>query len=306
VSGGAEAPGAIAFRRLPRSDRRVVVAFVGVAAVVQLALIWLPALASVALSLTDWNGIGGLDAIRFVGLANYRALLLDAPTFWSAIANNGLWLVAYLGIATPIGLLLAVSLDRQLRGARLYQAAIYLPAVLALALVGFIWQLQYSPDQGFLDAVLGRTPATTIDWLGDRSINRLAVLVPAIWRHVGTVTVLYLAGLRTIDPSLRAAAAIDGAGEWQTLRHVLLPALRPFTTLVLVVGAIDGLRSFDLVYVLNGGLNGLELLATLVTATITGPASRVGMGSAIATVLLALSLPPILLLIRRRARAEAT
>jgi ABC-type sugar transport system permease subunit len=284
----------------------VVVAFVGVAAVVQLALIWLPALASTALSLTDWNGIGGLDAIRFVGLANYRALLLDAPTFWSAIANNGLWLVAYLGIATPIGLLLAVSLDRRLRGARLYQAAIYLPAVLALALVGFIWQLQYSPDQGFLDAVLGRTPATTIDWLGDRSINRLAVLVPAIWRHVGTVTVLYLAGLRTIDPSLRAAAAIDGAGEWQTLRHVLLPALRPFTTLVLVVGAIDGLRSFDLVYVLNGGLNGLELLATLVTATITGPASRVGMGSAIATVLLALSLPPILLLIRRRARAEAT
>jgi multiple sugar transport system permease protein len=306
--GGAEALGSIALRRLTGADRAFVGGAVAIVIAIQAALVWLPALASVALSFTSWDGIGGVAAIRPVGLANYATLVAD-PRFASALLNNLLWLVAYLGVATPIGLLLAVAIDRPLRGARLYQAALYLPALLSLALVGFIWQLQYSPDQGLLDGLLGRSGATAgavapIDWIGDRLINRVAILVPAIWRHVGTVVVLYLAGLRTIDPAIRDAAAIDAASELQTLRSVLLPALRPVTTVVLAIGTIDALRAFDLAYVLNAGINGLELLATLITATVAGAATRVGFGSAMATVLIALSLPAILGFLAFRARGD--
>src|SRR4051812_9212456 len=299
--GGAEARGSIALRRLAPGDRRVLGAIVLGAIGLQAALVWLPALASVGLSLTSWDGVG---PIQPVGLANYQ-VLLATPRFWSAIANNVLWLVAYLGVATPLGLLLAVALDRQMRGTRFYLGAFYVPGLLSLALVGFIWQLQFSPDQGFLDALLGRSANDPIDWLGDRSINRWAILVPGIWRHVGTVVVLYLAGLRTIDRGLRDAAAIDGATELQALRRVILPALRPVTTVVLAIGAIDAVRTFDLPYIVNGGLNSLEVLATLLTAAVAGEASRIGFGSAIATVLLVVSLPALLAFVAARARRDA-
>lgn len=267
--------------------------------------VWLPVGASVALSFTSWDGVGGLAQIQPVGLRNYELLVSAYPRFWTALANNVLWLVALLGVATPLGMAIAFALDRELRGARLYQSAFYLPMLLSLALVGFIWELQYAPDHGFINGLLGRTePAQVIDWLGDRSLNRWAVLVAATWRHVGYVVVLYLAGLRTVDPALREAAAIDGASERQTFLRVVVPSLRAINIVVLVITAIEALRAFDIVYVINGGLNGLELLSVLVTANIVGEASRLGFGSAIATVLLVVSIVPIALFLRRLERAE--
>ena len=266
----------------------------------ELALVWLPALASVALSFTSWDGIGALEPGDVVGLRNYELLATSYPRFWSAVLNNALWLLALVCIAVPAGLGLAVVLDRGIRGGRFYQGALYLPVLLSLALIGFIWELQLSPGQGLLNGLLGRTaPNAQIDWLGDRSINRIVVLIPAIWRHVGYVMVLFLAGLRSIDPQLREAAMTDGAGERQAFLSVVLPTLRPVTVVVLVVTAIQALRSFDIVYVLNGGLNGLEVLSVLITTNVLGEASRLGFGSAIATVLLVASLIPIAAFLRR-------
>lgn len=278
---------------------------VAAALALQAAIVWLPAAASVALSVTTWDGIGSPFDARVVGLGNYAALFASTPRFWSAVLNNGLWLVAYLGVALPVGVVLAWLLDRRLRGARLYQAAFYLPVLLSLALVGFVWQLQYAPDQGFLNNALGRTGPAAIDWLGDRSLNRWSVLVAGVWRQVGYVMVVYLAGLRTVDPALRDAAAIDGATEWQAFRRVVLPALRPITTVALVISAIDAVRMFDLPYVLNGGVNGIETLGTLVTSNLATEASRIGFGSAVATILLLVSVPPIALFVRRRFREAA-
>jgi len=286
--------------RLPRRDRRILLCGVIAAIGLQVALVWLPALASIALSFTTWDGIGGLGDIRVVGLRNYELLLTAYPRFWTALLNNLLWLMALVGVAIPVGLAIAVALDREMRGARVYQTAFYLPMLLSLALVGLIWELQYSPGQGFINGVLGRTaPGTEIDWLGDRSLNRWAVLAIATWRHVGYVMLLYLAGLRTVDPRLREAARIDGASELQTLVRVILPAMRPVNVVVLVITAIEALRAFDIVVVINGGINGLELLSVLVTSNLAGAASRLGFGSAIATVLLAVSVVPIALFLRR-------
>jgi ABC-type sugar transport system permease subunit len=192
-------------------------------------------------------------------------------------------------VPTPIGLFLAVLLDRELRFTRVYQSVIFLPVVLSLAIVGFIWQLMYSTDQGLINAVLAKFGAAPIDWLGNPQLNLWAVLIAASWRHVGYMMILYLAGLKSVDPALKEAAAIDGASDWQAFRYVVFPALRPINIVVLVITVIESLRAFDLVYVINGGRNGLELLSVLVTQNIIGEASRIGYGSAIAAIMLVIS-----------------
>jgi multiple sugar transport system permease protein len=258
----------------------------GIPLILHIGLVWVPSLLSVALSFTRWNGIGGLGTIEPVGLDNYRQITTIYPPFWPAVQHNLIWLAVFLFLATPLGLLLAVLLDKEIRGSRLYQSAIYLPVVLSLALVGFIWQLIYSTDQGLINNLFG----SHVDWFGNQKINLWAVLVAASWRHVGYIMVLYLAGLKGVDPTLREAAVMDGASQVQTFRNVVFPALRPVNVVVLVVTVIESLRAFDLVYIINRGRNGLELLSVLVTNNIIGEASRIGFGSALAVILLLISL----------------
>ena len=130
------------------------------------------------------------------------------------------------------------------------------------------------------------------------------MLVAAGWRHVGYVMILFLAGLKSVDPSLREAAALDGANEWQTFRHVIFPSLAPVNVVVVVITTIESLRAFDIVYVINGGRNGLELLSVLVTDNVIGEASLVGYGSALAVVLLLISLMVIMPYVYRKFRED--
>jgi multiple sugar transport system permease protein len=164
-----------------------------------------------------------------------------------------------------------------------------MPVVLSLAIVGFIAQLIYSRDYGILNSLLARTSHPT-DWLGDPNINIWAILAAVVWRHTGYVMILYLAGLKSVDPALKEAAVIDGANERQTFFRVVFPTLRPINIIVLVITVIEALRAFDIVYAVNSGRNGLELLSVLVTQNIVGEASRIGFGSAIAVILLVTSL----------------
>ncbi|TDC60513.1 sugar ABC transporter permease [Micromonospora sp. KC207] len=273
-------------RLLSRTDRVVITLMVLVPLLLVVGLVWLPAMATVALSGTNWDGIGPLGDIEWVGGRNYSEVINIYPPFVPAVQHNLLWLAALFVVATPFGMFLAVLLDKEIRGSRFYQTALYLPVVLSLALIGFIWQLIYSRDQGLLNAVLG----TKTDWYGDPDVNIWAVLVAAGWRHVGYIMLLYLAGLKGVDPSLREAASVDGASEATTFFRVVFPVLRPINIIVLVVTVIESLRAFDLVWVVNKGRNGLELISALVTQNVVGEASRIGFGSALATLMLAVSL----------------
>jgi multiple sugar transport system permease protein len=272
-------------RKLSGADLVVVTLMTVIPTLFVLVLIWFPAIASVLLSFTNWNGIGPLSQIKGIGFTNYVNVATNYPPFWPALRHNLTFLAVLFLIATPIGMFLAVLLDKEMRFSRFYQTAIYLPVVLSLALVGFIWQLIYSRDQGLLNAVLH----TQVDWYGDPNYNLWAALVATSWRHIGYIMLLYLAGLKAVDASLREAAAIDGASEVQTFFRVVFPVMRPINVIVLVVTVIESLRAFDLVWVINKGRNGLELIATLVTANVVGEASRIGFGSAMATIMLLIS-----------------
>ncbi|KOX10393.1 carbohydrate ABC transporter permease [Micromonospora profundi] len=273
-------------RLLSRTDRVVITLMVLVPLLLVTAFVWLPAAATVVLSGTNWDGIGPLNEIEFVGARNYSDVVNIYPPFVPAIQNNLLWLAVLFLVATPFGMFLAVLLDKELKGSRFYQTALYLPVVLSLALIGFVWQLLYSRDQGLINAVFG----SSIDWYGDSNVNIWAVMIASGWRHVGYIMLLYLAGLKGVDPSLREAAAVDGASESRTFFRVVFPVLRPINVIVLVVTVIESLRAFDLVWVVNKGRNGLELISALVTQNVVGEASRIGFGSALATIMLVVSL----------------
>jgi multiple sugar transport system permease protein len=130
------------------------------------------------------------------------------------------------------------------------------------------------------------------------------VLVAASWRHAGYIMLLYLAGLKGVDPSLREAAAVDGASQVRTFFSVVFPVMRPINIIILVVTVIESLRAFDIVWVINKGTNGLELIGTLVTSNVIGEASRIGFGSALATIMLVISLVFITIFLSTVMRGE--
>jgi multiple sugar transport system permease protein len=307
AGGGRARPRRRRFSLLTGRDRLVIALMVGIPLLLDVAFIWGPTLASILLSFTNWTGIGPLTGANVVGTRNYQFLFTGYGPFWPAFAHNVFWLAFLMLIATPIGILLAVLLDRELRGSRIYQTVFYLPVVLALAVVGLIWTLQYAPEQGFINNALGRTGNDNlIDWLGNSSLNLWAALVAASWRHVGYVMVLYLAGLKSVDPALREAAKVDGANERQTFFRVVFPVMQPINVVIVVVTTIEALRAFDIAFIINGGINGLELLSTLITNNTISESAQVGFGSAIAVVLLVVSLVPIIAFLTRMLREERT
>ena len=282
------------------ADRVFLALMVGVPTLLVVGLVWLPAVVTVVLSFASWTGVGDLSTIKWIGTQNYVNVFTIYPPFKPALQHNVIWLAFLFVLPTCFGIFLAVLLDRELRGTRFYQTAFFLPVVLSLALIGFIWQLIYSRDQGLLNAVLH----TQIDWYGDSRWNLWAVLVAAGWKHAGYIMLLYLAGLKGVDPTLREAAAVDGASQVRTFFSVVFPVMRPINIIVIVVTVIESLRAFDIVWVINKGTNGLELISTLVTSNVVGEASRIGFGSALATIMLAISLVFIVIFLSTVMRGE--
>ena len=311
-------------RRLSRRDKVVVALLLGIPLLLDLAFVWLPAFASVFLSFTKWTGVGGVHLKACTtnaslpgipqpgclnGVQNYRQAFNSTvtPDFWPAVQHNLIWLAVFIVIATPLGMLFAVIIDRGIRGSRIYQSVLFLPVMLSLAMIGIVWQLIYSSNYGLINTVIGHNHnSNLIDWLGNPRLNLWAILVEATWRQAGYVMVLYLAGLKAVDPALKEAAVIDGANSWQTFWRVVFPVLRPINVVILVVTVIESLRAFDLVYITGKGnpVKGLEILSVLVTQNIVGETQRIGFGSTLGVVLLVISLVPISIFLYQTFRRE--
>lgn len=290
--------------KLSRKDKIILTIMVAIPTLIQLVLIWIPTVLSVLLSFVRWNGLEFTD-IKPAGIDNYKFIFFDYPGFWPAVQHNILWLLFLGVIATPLGLLLAVLLDQNIRGSKIYQSIFFAPVMLSLVLIGVIWQLFYSRDNGLLNFLLGTSGTPhAVDWFGDPNINIWAALIAATWRHAGYVMILYLAGLKGVDTSLKEAAAIDGANSVQIFFRVVLPVMRPINIVIVVITIIESLRAFDIVYIINRGTNGLELLSALVIQNLVGEGQVIGVGSALAAVLLIISLVPIIIYLARTFRKE--
>jgi ABC-type sugar transport system permease subunit len=268
----------------------------GIPTLLHVGLVWIPTIASIVLSFTDWNGIRFSD-MEWVGFKNYHQIVtVFDRNFFQALINNTVLLIFLFLFPTAMGMLLAYLLDRDLRGTRFFQGIYFTPVVLSLAVVGFMWQsVIYSPEHGLATEIFGGGKA--IDWLGNQSFlipigdrfgvsrNFVAILVAIAWRHTGYIMVLYLAGLKAVDHSLREAARLDGSNEWQTFRHVIFPSLKPINVIIAVITVIEALRAFDIIYVLDTPRR-TEVLSILTTNNLLGEGGgNVGRGSAYATIL---------------------
>jgi multiple sugar transport system permease protein/raffinose/stachyose/melibiose transport system permease protein len=253
--------------------------------------VWIPAIATIGLSFTYWNGVRISD-IKWAGLANYKTIFTASPQFYDALQNNFYWLVWFTFLATPLGILLAYQVDRKIRGHKIYESVYYIPVVLSLAVIGIIWRFMLGPA-GLVQVLLGHPGIEdAIPIFGNYSINTYVILGIASWRHIGYIMLLYLAGLKSVDPSLREAAAIDGATEWQTFRKIVFPAMKPVNTIVIVITVIESLRAFDLIYIIYGTSTGWPILGMLVFTNIYGQAASM-LGAAFAVILFVLSITPI-------------
>lgn len=293
-------------RLFTKTDKIVLTLMVVGPLALEAVLIWLPTVLSVGMSFARWDGLGDLSTIKSAGWDNYHYAVTQYPAFWPAVVHNVIWLVFIGLIATPLGILFAVLLDKQIRFTRIYQSIFFLPVMLSLALIGIIWQLMYSTDNGLINGALGINQTHhAINFFGNKSINLWAALVAQTWRHAGYIMILYLAGLKGVDPALRESAALDGASFWQSFRHVIFPVMKPINTVVIVITIIESLRAFDLVYIINHGTNGLELLSALIVQNLLGEGQDLGVGSAIAVVLLVISLIPIIFYLVKTFRKDS-
>ena len=279
-----------------KGDRLTLSLFVGVPAFLHIVWVWIPALLTVALSFTYWNGVQ-LSNIRWAGIANYETIFTASAQFWPAMRNNTYWLLWFSFIATPLGVLLAYQVDRKIRGHKIYESIYYIPVVLSLAVIGIIWRFMFGPT-GLVQVLLGYPGIEdAIPIFGNYDINTYVILSIASWRHIGYIMLLYLAGLKSVDPSLREAAAIDGATEWQSFRKVVLPAMKPVNVIIIVITVIESLRAFDLIYIIYGTSTGWPILGMLVFQNIYGQAASM-LGAAYAVILLILSITPIVFYLR--------
>lgn len=283
-------------RQFEGRDFWIAAAMVGIPTILHVGLVWIPTIASIFLSFTDWNGIRFSD-MEWVGLRNYEQIFTAfRRDFFQALINNTVLLIFLFIGPTALGITLAYLLDRDIRGTRFFQGIFFTPVVLSLAVVGFMWQsVIYSTENGLATQLFGG--GTPIDWIGNQSFvipigedfgvsaNFLAILVAIAWRHTGYIMVLYLAGLKSVDTSLREAAMLDGSNEWQVFRHVVFPSLKPINVVVAVITVIEALRAFDIIFVLNVPRK-TEVLSILTTNNLLGEGGgNVGRGSAYATIL---------------------
>ena len=194
----------------------------------------------------------GDRAAVFVGLDNYRQMVED-PIFWQALRNN-LWFE--LGtIPLSIGLALAMALwvNERIAGRAFLRLAYFTPTVLPMIAVANIWLFFYTPTYGLLEQVGGLFGLASHNWLGDKSTALAAITVVAIWKEAGFFMIFYLAALQGINPSLREAAAIEGASRWFFFRRVLWPLLMPTTVFVFINAFINAFRMVDHVVVMTRG-----------------------------------------------------
>ncbi|NUP81443.1 MAG: sugar ABC transporter permease [Nonomuraea sp.] len=292
---------------LQRQDGRrlspLLAAFVLVPFAVEAVWVFWPALQGFWLSLLRWDGTG---APEFIGLGNYAEMAGD-PVFGKALANTVIWLVAFGGLSVLGGFGMALVLQRDRRGVGFYRAALFTPVVFSLVVTALVWRVFYQPD-GLLDQVLHAVGLGGLvkPWLADPGSALYALILPALWRQIGYVMVLYIAGLKTIDPALYEAARVDGAGAWQRLRHVTIPQLKGVNAVVLSVVVIDSLRSFDIVWSLTRGgpYHSSELLSTYMYAT-AFQGLRLGYASAIAVAIFVAALSVILVYLVRAFREDS-
>lgn len=219
------------------------------ALIVPLAVV--PLAMGVWLSLRD-DTLGSSLPSQFVGFENYRTDVLNS-TFGQALLVTMAIVAIGLLVQVPLGLLLAVLLERRIRASRLIRSSLITPMLLTPVAVGLMWRFMFNSELGVINWALGTVGIPAVDWLGESLPALMAVVIVDSWQAIPFVMLMMLAGLAALPRSPAEAASVDGANAWQTFRRVTLPMLMPVLLVTVMVRLIDGFKLFDVVFILTRG-----------------------------------------------------
>ena len=228
---------------------------------INLAIILIPALLTIALAFFTWDGI---SAPVFCGLRNFQELVRDS-VFWTALTNNLIWTAIFLVVPIAMGLLAATMLLVAHRGRTFFQVIYFLPVIIATAITARVWQgMIYSPVTGVF-GLLQKYGLPMVDPLSLPSMALFGVATVDLWHWRGFLCVIFFAALRQVPQDLIEAAKLEGATFWQMMRYVLLPGIRPTISLMMIMTVIWSFLVFDFVYILTQGGPAFssEVLSTL-------------------------------------------
>lgn len=216
-----------------------------------LVFTYIPIMASLGLSFSYWNLLG---IPKFVGLENYAAVLND-PLFWKSFATTWTFVIISGFLEVAVALLLAVWLNRAIRGQSFFRTAYFLPFITPMVSVALVWGWLYDPTYGLINWLLQQAHLIDkpIPWLYDPKTALWAVMILRVWKDIGYNIVIFLAGLQTVSPSLYESANLDGANSWQIFWRVTLPMITPTLFFIGIMTLINGFQSFDSVYLLTQG-----------------------------------------------------
>jgi multiple sugar transport system permease protein len=229
--------------------------FAAPALIVLALFFFLPVLAALVMSLTDFDlyALSDYDNLRFVGLRNYGQLLSE-PLFWKALGNTLYFVV--LGVPVSIGVSLGAALlvnSKLARFRNVYRTVFFAPVVTTLVAVAVVWRYIFHTRYGFLNYGLSFLGIDPVDWMGDPHWAMPAIVVLAVWKNFGYNMIILLAALQSIPEDLYEAARIDGASTWRLFRHVTLPGLAPVLTLVGILTMTGYFQLFAEPYVMTEG-----------------------------------------------------
>ena len=208
-----------------------------------------PILASLGLTLFKWDL---LTPPRFVFFGNFQRLLHDSA-FWTALGHTLYYIMGYIPLVLVLGLMLAILMNQELRGRVLFRTAFFMPVVSSWVAVALLWKWIFNPRFGLLNYFLGLLSLPEPAWLFDPQWAMPAIIITSVWKDLGFVMVLFLAGLQGIPSVYYEAAAVDGAGNLRRFFSITLPLLSPTIFFVLTISMIHSFQVFDQVWIMTGG-----------------------------------------------------
>ncbi len=216
-----------------------------------LLFLLIPLLLSLYLSFTDWNSPAITNA-PFIALRNYAFMIGDLR-FWNALTNTLYYTVLYVPLGMLVSLVLALILNRPMRGVTTFRSLFFMPVISSWVAVSVIWITLLDPNAGILNFILGMAGVPKVNWLGDPHTAMIAIVIISIWKNAGFSMVIWLAGLKAIPRTLYEAALLDGAAGLKAAWYITLPLLAPTTFFLTITGIIVSFQVFSPIYVITRG-----------------------------------------------------
>ncbi len=240
--------------------------FAAGALIIYFVLFFLPGIIGVGYSFTNWSAYS--DELHFVGLENFKTVFSTDENYMKIIMNTLSFTVITTVLKDVIGLVLALLLTKSIKLLNFHRGIVFMPSVLSTLIIGMIFKSILDPKTGLLNTFFRAIGLDFLaqKWLVSTNLAFGSVMGVDIWRGVGYIMTILIAGILAISPEYYDAAAIDGAGAWQRFRYITLPLLMPTLATTTVLNVIYGLKVFDMVYALTNGGPGKDTTEVLYTA----------------------------------------